>query len=53
MLCFLLFMIFMLHSIIVHAEDYTTDDKTPDEIKPFIEKGPSSLSSVGSGLPVG
>jgi hypothetical protein len=43
-------MIFMMHNIIGHAEASTADDKTPDEISPFIEEGMRVIANESGDL---
>ncbi|MGZ8410955.1 MAG: hypothetical protein ACXWVS_13720 [Hyphomicrobium sp.] len=50
MIYFLLFMIFMIHSTIGHAEASTADDKTPDEVRPFIEEGMRVIANESGDL---
>lgn len=50
MFCFLLLIIFMLHGMTAHAEDYVADDKIPDEVKPFIEEGMRLLTNESADL---
>ena len=50
MLYFLLFMIFMMHNTIGHAEASTADDKTPDEVRSFIEEGMRVIANESGDL---